>query len=70
MGIMPSKTPRNTVKVRRNLPKVGEEVLLRAKVRRVRDSVYPGDNEIVVEIDGVLVGAPVRVLASKIAKPE
>lgn len=67
---MPSKTPRNTVKIRRLQPKVGEEVLLRAKVRRVRDSVYPGDNEVVVEIDGILVGHPVRVLQSKLVKPE
>lgn len=65
-----ARTPKDTVKIRRLQPKVGEEVLLRAKVRRVRDSVYPGDNEVVVEIDGILVGAPVRVLASKIVKPE
>lgn len=65
-----ARSPKDTVKIRRLQPKVGEEVLLRAKVRRVRDSVYPGDNEVVVEIDGMLVGAPVRVLQSKLVKPE
>lgn len=65
-----ARSPKDTVKIRRLQPKVGEEVLLRAKVRRVRDSVYPGDSEVVVEIDGMLVGAPVRVLQSKLVKPE
>lgn len=67
---MPARTPKTTVKVRRSGPKVGDEVLLRARVRKVRDPAYGDDLELVLDIDGVLVGAPVRVRESKIVKQE
>ena len=61
------RTPKNTVKVRRVLPKVGEERLLRAKIVKVIDGDRP---ELVLEIDGLMVYAPVRVREENAIKPD
>lgn len=65
---MPARTPKNTVKINRLLPKRGEERLLRAKVLEVVDQDKP-DPVVVLEIDGLMVYAPVRVRDSKTIKP-
>lgn len=65
---MPARTPKDTVKIRRLLPKRGDERLLRAKVLEVVDQDKP-DPVVVLEIDGLMVYAPVRVRDSKTIKP-
>lgn len=57
---MPSKTPRDTLKVRSRF-KVGQEVWIKAKITRIRESFDKNDPELVLDSSALIVHSPLRV---------
>lgn len=57
---MPSKTPRDTIKVRSRF-KVGQEVWIKAKITKIRESWDKSDPELVLDSSALIVHSPLRV---------
>lgn len=57
---MPSKTPRETLKVRSRF-KVGQEVWIKAKITKIRESFDKNDPELVLDPKGLIVHTPIRI---------
>ena len=57
---MPSKTPRETLKVRSRF-KVGQEVWIKAKITKIRESFDKNDPELVLDSSSLIVHSPLRV---------
>ena len=58
---MPTKRlPKDTIKVRSRF-KVGQTVLIRAKITAIRESFDKNDPELVLDPKGLIVHTPIRV---------